>query len=615
MRTRAPQGTATHPEPRSTGAAILRTVLAIDDPPPGPRTAPGRPAGPPRGSVRRRVLVVFAAIAVVFAVLTARVADIQTRNRSRYASLGLDQRLRTPEVAAERGAVFDRSGHELALSVARETIYADPAMIRHPAEAAAALAPLVGVDELALRVRLSQPNSRFQYVARTVEPDVADAVRELAIPGIGSYTESKRYYPSGDLAAPVIGMVGVDGNGLTGLEHVLDGTLAGTPGKKRVERDPTGTVLPGTERVVTPARPGDDVVLTIDRSVQFEAEQALVEQVTAASAKGGMAIVMDVQTGDVLAMASVDGATDATPTRPSAASSRNRPVTDVFEPGSTNKVVTIASALEAGVVTPGTVIQTPGAIMVDGKRFEDTEVHGPQLTVAEVLAESSNVGTITIAGELGADRFDAALRNFGFGRETGLQFPGEASGIVMARRNYNGTSMASMPIGNGLAVTALQMLDVYVTIANDGVARQPRLIAATIGADGSRVDAAPGYTRQVVSADTAVAMRRMLAGVVTAGTGVKAAVPGYSVGGKTGTARKPPYEHPPYRYVASFAGFAPVEHPRLAAIVVIDEPSGVYFGGQVAAPVFSRIMQHALATERVPGDTAVNAATTLTALP
>jgi cell division protein FtsI (penicillin-binding protein 3) len=328
-----------------------------------------------------------------------------------------------------------------------------------------------------------------------------------------------------------------------------------------------------------------------------------------------MAIVMDIQTGDILAMASVDGATDTDPARPSPASSRNRPVTDVFEPGSTNKVVTIASAIEAGIVTPDTVIETPGAIMVDGKKFEDTEVHGPQLTVAGVLAESSNVGTITIARELGADRFDAALHDFGFGRETGLQFPGEASGIVMARKNYNATSMASMPIGNGLAVTALQMLDVYVTIANDGVARQPRLIAATIGADGERVDAAPGYTRQVVSPETALAMRRMLAGVVTSGTGVKAAVPGYSVGGKTGTARKPPYEHPPYKYVASFVGFTPVEHPRLAAIVVIDEPSGVYFGGQVAAPVFSRVMQHALAAERVPGDAAVNPAGNVMALP
>ena len=554
-------------------------------------------------------------MAVVFAVLAARVADIQTRSRSHYATLGLDQRLQSDTLNATRGSVFDRSGHELAISVPRETIYADPRLITHPAEVAAALAPVVGVDEMTLRVRLSQPNSQFQFVARKVEPDVAAAVRKLAITGISSYPEPKRYYPSGDLAAPVIGLVGVDNNGLTGLEQALDHTLAGTAGKRQVERDPTGNVLPGTDRTVAAARPGDDLVLTLDRSVQFEAEQALVDQVTTASAKGGMAVVMDVRTGDILAMATVDGATDAQPARPAPASERNRPVTDVFEPGSTNKVVTVAAAIEAGLVTPDTVIDTPMAVMVDGKKYEDTETHGSQLSVGQVLSESSNVGTIAIAHQLGATAFDAALRNFGFGQATGLQFPGEAAGIIMLLRNYNATSMASMPIGNGLAVTALQMLDVYAAIANDGVAVQPRLIAATIGTDGRRVDAAPGMTHQVVSAKTALAMRRMLAGVVTSGTGVKAAIPGYSVGGKTGTARKPPYEHPPYKYVASFVGFAPVEHPRLATIVVIDEPSGVYFGGQVAAPVFSRIMQHALATERVPGDAAPNLAGSVAVVP
>ena len=380
--------------------------------------------------------------------------------------------------------------------------------------------------------------------------------------------------------------------------------------KISVERDPTGTDLPGTERTVREARRGVDLVLTLDRSIQYEAERALVEQVDAIDAKGGMAVVMDVRTGDILAMATVDGETKDHAAQPAPSTQRNRPVTDVFEPGSTNKVVTIASAIEAGLVTPETTLEVPTAITVDGQKFEDVDTHGPVLSVADIIRESSNVGTILVARKLGSARFDAALRNFGFGQTTGLDFPGEAPGILLPLSQYNDTSLASMPVGNGLAVTALQMLDVYVTLANGGVARQPRLVAATIDADGSRLDLPLGTTRRVVSAETAAAMRQMLAGVVEDGTGTKAAVPGYSVGGKTGTARKPPYDTPPYRYVSSFVGFAPVENPRLAAIVVLDEPGTQFFGGTVAAPVFSRIMQQALAVKRVPGSD-----TTLAPLP
>jgi cell division protein FtsI (penicillin-binding protein 3) len=504
-------------------------------------------------------------------------------------------------LAAERGGIFDRTGHDLALSLDRESVYADPRVIKHPAEYAAALAPIVGIDEVQLRTKLSQPDTGFVYLARKVEPDVADAVRRLDLPGVGFVPESKRYYPAGELAAPVLGFVGTDNEGLSGLESALDHTLAGTPGQLRVERDPTGTDLPGTERTLVRAQRGVDLVLTIDRSIQYESERALVDQVNAVDAKGGTAIVIDTRTGDILAMANIDGETADGPAHAAPSTARNRAVTDVFEPGSTNKVVTIASAIEAGIVTPDTVLTVPQYIIVDGQRFEDVEQHASQLSVADILRESSNIGTIEIAHELGSQRFDAALRNFGFGRATGLDFPGEASGLVLPPSQYSDTSMASMPIGNGLAVTALQMLDVYTTLANDGVARQPRFVAATIDADGKRLDLPTGTTRQVVSPATAKQMRAMLAGVVNDGTGTKAAVPGYTVGGKTGTARKPPYDKPPYRYVASFVGFAPVENPRLAAIVVLDEPGRQFFGGTVAAPVFSRTMQHALAVQRIPG--------------
>jgi cell division protein FtsI (penicillin-binding protein 3) len=576
------------------------------------RVAAWRPVA---GATRRRLVVILALIVSVFCVLAARVADVQTRSNAYFSALGRSQRVHTVDLAAERGGMFDRNGHDLALSLDRETVWADPRVIRHPAEYAAKLAPIVGIDEVSLRDRLSQSQRAFVYIARKVEPDVASAVRKLALPGIGLAPESKRYYPAGDLAAPVLGFVGLDNDGLGGLESAMEGTLAGKPGKVTVERDPTGTELPGTERTLESAHRGVDLVLTLDQSIQYEAERALVDQVNAIDAKGGMAIVIDVRTGDILAMATIDGETAEGPAHPAPTSQRNRPVTDVFEPGSTNKVVTIASAIEAGLITPETEFAVPQSITVDGQRFEDVATHAPVLTVADIVRESSNVGTILIARQLGSTRFDAALRNFGFGDLTGLEFPGEAPGIILPLEHYNDTSMASMPVGNGLAVTALQMLDVYATLANDGVSRQPRLVAATIDADGTRLDLPTGTTRSVVSADTARVMRQMLANVVVAGTGKKAAVPGYTVGGKTGTARKPPYDKPPYRYVASFVGFAPVESPRLAAIVVLDEPAKQFFGGEVAAPVFSRIMQHALAVERVPSGDGAGAPGSLAARP
>jgi cell division protein FtsI (penicillin-binding protein 3) len=311
-------------------------------------------------------------------------------------------------------------------------------------------------------------------------------------------------------------------------------------------------------------------------------------------------VIEDVRTGDVLAMASVDGGNGAVPTHSAAATEHNRPLTDVFEPGSTAKVVTIAAALEAGVVTPSTTLSVPGSMTIDGTKYEDVESHPTLMTVADIVRYSSNIGTIEIARMLGRDRFDAALRAFGFGVPTGSGFAGEAAGIVLPRNQYNATSLASMPIGSGIAVTAMQLLDVYTAIANGGAARTPRLVDAAVDRSGVRHDVPLAPARPVVSAATADAVRQLLVGVVAGGTGTKAQIPGYLVAGKTGTARKPPYAHPPYSYVASFAGFAPADAPRLAAVVVIDAPQGQIFGGDVAAPTFAQIMQYALTVERVP---------------
>jgi cell division protein FtsI (penicillin-binding protein 3) len=416
--------------------------------------------------------------------------------------------------------------------------------------------------------------------------------------------ETKRYYPDDSLAAPLLGFVGIDNNGLAGLEAGADVTLAGTSGQMEVEQDPKGRELPEGERQVVAPERGADLVLTIDQSLQYEVERVLAEEVEAVEANGGTAVIADVRTGDVLAMATVTGATSTAPARAANALEPNRPLTDVFEPGSTNKVVTIAAALEAGVVSPSTVLEVPASIVVDGQKYEDVHSHPTRMTVADIVRESSNVGAILIARMLGAERFDAALRSFGFGTGTGLAFPGEADGILLPLDQYNATSMASMPIGSGIAVTAVQMLDVYLTIANGGVARAPRLVTAAVDADGNRQETPLGATRKVVSAATAEQMSTMLEAVVAGGTGTKAQIPGYRVAGKTGTARKPPYLKPPYKYVTSFAGFAPANDPHLAAIVVLDEPQkGSISGGQLAAPVFARLMQYALAVERVPAST------------
>jgi cell division protein FtsI (penicillin-binding protein 3) len=545
------------------------------------------------------VLGIVLVTVLAFSAIGVRLFDLQTRDRSHLASLGLGQRVRTVSLPAERGNIFDRSGKVLAVSVPQTTIVADPRVIKDPQADAAKLAPIVQVDQATLEARLADRSSAFAYVARKVNDEVAKRVRELHLVGISFQEESQRFYPNGTIAAPVVGFTGTDNTGLGGMEYHYDKLLTGTPGSVQVERDPEGNDIPGTEHQVAAAKRGEDVVLTIDASLQWNTEQALLRGVTSMNARRGMAIVVDVQTGDVLAMATVDGATGTAPAHPATAEEKNRPVTDVYEPGSTNKVITMAGAIQEGIVSPDTQFQVPPTIRVGNTDFADDESHPTQtMTVADILTQSSNVGTIEIAHQLGKDRLANYLRAFGFGQPTGLNLPGESSGATFDASQYTDTSMGAVPIGYGIAVTAMQMLDVYTTIANHGMARPPRLLAATIGADGARHDEPLAAPHQVVSAASADAVNQMLQRVVNEGTGVKAQIPGYQVAGKTGTARKAPYDTGEYN--ASFAGFAPANNPRLAAIVVMDSPQGSIYGADAAAPVFQQIMRFALTYERVP---------------
>jgi cell division protein FtsI (penicillin-binding protein 3) len=537
---------------------------------------------------------------LAFSAIGVRLFDLQARDRSHLASLGLGQRVRTVTIPAERGNIFDRSGKLLAMSVPQTTIVADPRVIKDPVVYAAKLAPIVQVDQAELEARLSNRKSAFAYVARKVNDQVAKDVRKLGLVGISFQDESKRYYPYGTVAAPVVGFAGTDNTGLAGMEYRFDSQLTGIPGSAQVERDPQGNDIPGGERQVKPAKRGQDVVLTIDSSLQWQTEQSLLHGVEAMNARGGTAVVVDVQTGDVLAMATVDGATDIEPAQPAAATEKNRPVSDVYEPGSTNKVITMAGAIQEGLVTPDTQFDNVGqSINVGGYDFDDAEEHPSSMTASDILAYSSNVGTITIAKQLGATRLSHYLDAFGFGQPTGLDLPGEERGTSFEMpRDYTDASIGSVPIGYGIAVTAMQMLDVYTTIANHGMARPPRLVAATIDADGTRHEAPLPKPHQVVSAATADAVNGMLQKVVAYGTGTKAQIDGYPVAGKTGTAAKAPYDSEEYN--ASFAGFAPAGDPKLAAIVVMDSPQGSIFGADAAAPVFQEIMRFALTYERVP---------------
>jgi cell division protein FtsI (penicillin-binding protein 3) len=556
-------------------------------------------------TTRRRIVAMLLVTTLGLTAVVLRLTQVQAMSASRYEKRGVNQRVRTVTLAAERGSIFDRNGTDLAMSVSEETVWANPRVVDDPAGYAAKLAPILKMDEKTLAKRLSKRPSAFVYLARKVDSATAEEVRRLQLPGVDFVPESKRFYPSGSLAGPLLGTVGLDNQGLAGLEVQHDKALSGRPGELTVERDPTGRRIPQGLSRLQPATRGADLVLTVDQSLQYEVERALVEAVTAASAKGGTAVVEDIRTGAVLAMANVVGATAGSPARPANGSEKNRAVTDVYEPGSTNKVITMAGAIEEGVVTPETRFKVPDKLAVGNHVFSDHEPHPPiDWSVTDILVNSSNIGTITVAQKLGKERLDRYLRAFGFGSQTGVGFPGEASGLLLDPGNWYVTSMGTVPIGNGLAVSALQMLQVYVAMANGGVWRPPQLVGATIDAQGERHAIEPEPTRRVVSTRTAEQLKEMMRKVVAEGTGTKAAIPGYSVAGKTGTARKPLEGARGYsgQYVASFVGFVPVEAPRLAAAVVLDEPTPIY-GGQVAAPVFSRIMQYALRLDRIPPPT------------
>jgi cell division protein FtsI (penicillin-binding protein 3) len=561
----------------------------------------------PMPSTGRVALVAFALMALLAAVV-GKLVYVQGVQHDRFEALAVNQIRHTIPLAATRGSILDRNGRDLALSIDRTTIYADPSLVEDPLGAAKALSPVLNLPVKSLQTSLTK-SGRFAYLARKVDDATAKKVRDLHLPGIAQTTESARMRPSADLASPLIGAVGLDNNGLGGIERQYEKTLAGKPGSIVVDADRHMRHIASGEKKVTPSIAGDDLELTIDRGLQYEAERLLSDKIVETHSKGGIALVMNTQTGDVLAMANLHA---DKPGGPVVESSRNNAVSDVYEPGSVNKLITITGALEDGAIKVSDRFNVPDHLKVGSHVFSDHDPHavvnwGP----TDIMRESSNIGTIMIAQRLGQQRLADYLSDFGFGTKTGIDFPGESAGLLRPVNSWYSTDMGSIPIGQGVSVSALQMLAAYNAVANGGTYVSPRLVRATIDGNGVRHAAPEAHTRRAVSSATATAVTAMLEEVVKAGTGTLAQIPGYRVAGKTGTARKPAPGGKGYlqgAYMSSFAGFAPADHPAISVLVMLDEPTPIY-GGLVAAPVFSELARAVLREMRIaPSSTAAAAA-------
>ncbi|MCB0987275.1 MAG: penicillin-binding protein 2 [Microthrixaceae bacterium] len=577
-----------------------------------------------RQTVRRLIWLVVVTVAAAAAV-AARLTYTNLAEGTEWRTKGIDQRDGLQEVPAGRGAIFDRRGQPFALSVARPDVVADPSIIEDPLATARTLAPVldIPVEEIAAKLK---GDGRYALVAETVSDATAEKItairkaedkaaktrgeRARTLAGIAFDYRFVRYYPAGGLASAVVGRTVADGGvddtgheGLSGIERQFERDLTGEPGRVIYERDASGRPIAGGERQVEPGKPGTDVYLTLDQSLQYESERAITRQVEATGAAAGMVTIMRPSTGEILAMASVASDEDG-----KAHNTRdNRPVTAVFEPGSVNKVITIAGAIEEGLVEPDTVLDVPDHLQIYDKTFRDHDPHPVRAwSVTDILVTSSNIGTIKLARQLGRENVDRYLRDFGLGQNTQLGFPYEEDGIMLPLEDWSGTSIGAIPIGQGIAVTALQMLSAYNVIANDGVYVPPRLVAATDDGTG-RVDTPAAAQRRVVSADTARAVQEMLEKVVTEGTGKRARVPDYPAAGKTGTARIPQgvdasdgYRGADgrYHYQATFLGF--ISGADLSILVTLEDPQTSTYGGEVAAPVFSQLAAVALLRTQTP---------------
>ena len=552
-----------------------------------PRRGPGLP---PTRLVERRIGLLFALFLILLALAALRATWLGTVRSGSLSERAVSQQIEDIADPASRGTIFDRNGVELAVSEDSVTVFAHPFLIDDPMKVAAKLAPLIGLTEDELLRKLSNRKLTFVYLRRKMDASLGEKIKKLGIEGIGAVTEPKRVYPQGYLASQVLGLVGTDNVGLSGLEYARDKELRGEDGERRLVKDALGepVSLVETKR----ATPGESLQLTLDTRIQERTEAVLAEVGQTYTPQGATAVVMDPRSGEILALANwprvdannVDGAP--------AFARQNRAIQANYEPGSTFKAFTISGALSEGLVEPGTTLSVPPEIQVADRTVgEAHDGGGGTKTVADILAQSSNVGSVMIGLKLGAKHFDRWVRRFGFGRPTGVDLPGEEGGIVLRPEHYSGSSMGNMPIGQGIAVTPMQMAAAYTAIANHGVMRPPYIVKGD-----------QPKPRRVLKPRIAAQVSHMLEGVLAAGgTAEEAQVDGYTLAGKTGTAEKAiKGGYSKTDFIASFIGYAPAKDPRLLVAVMVDTPRGDIYGGTVAAPAFERIMEFALPYLKIP---------------
>ncbi|MFL1376920.1 MULTISPECIES: peptidoglycan D,D-transpeptidase FtsI family protein [unclassified Nocardiopsis] len=587
------------------------------------RTAPTerrrrRPAPPPppppllrrtfrRGEPGKRIRFGGALVLAVLVLFAGRLVQIQGLEAEQYAEAAAELRLQTIDIPTLRGAITDANGDPFALSMEVRTVFVDPEEVREDqrdqlVDELAARFDLDG-DEVAAKVDATP--SRYQVVARKVSPGDWQELRELGLRGVGAEVDYQRVYPEETGAADLVGFVGGEGHGLEGLEAYMDSVLAGEAGKRQVEVGVDGTQIPMAGGLVKDPVPGRDVRLTLNRDVQWYVAQTLAARVEELKADGGSAIVMVPDTGEIIAMADYPTYSPADISASGPEQWSNGAVAETFEPGSTNKVITIGAALEEGLTTPETVYTVPYALQYYDQTFRNSSNNGTQrLTVNGIMAQSSNVGTIKVADQVGAGVLHRYMTEFGLGQPTGLALPGEETGILTDPEDWWGTQLPSVSIGHSVTVNAAQMASVYATVANGGVRVEPRVVAGTVDTEGNFTAADEAERTRVISEETADALALMLEAVTSdEGTAPQARIDGYRVAGKTGTANRVNPETGGYDgggYTATFAGFAPADAPEVVVQVVLHNPQGTYYGGEAAGPAFNDIMSFALKTLKVP---------------
>lgn len=583
---------------------------------------PARPAGAahrpvlvaPARRLRGGLLVVVALLAL----LAGRLVFLQAIGGDAYAAGADIQRVVKSPLLAQRGDITDRNGQPLSSTIAGRLVFGEPKAIAKaeckaggkisctPAEIAAKLAPVLGVPAAGLAERLSDTDRGYVVLANDQSPQVGKQVRELNLLGIGTEAAPQRTHPGGDLAANIIGFTDSESQGAGGIELSYNTLLTGKDGSSVEEVDNDGRRIPSATQKRTEPVPGTSVRLTIDRDLQWYAQQQLAAKVAETQALNGSAVVLDVKTGQVLALATAP-TFDANNPGASPAEDRGNPaISQIYDPGSVNKVITVGTAIEAGLVAPDTVLTVPQSQRFGSKTITDSHKHPTEpLTVNGIMIQSSNVGTVQIAEKLGPQRLYDGMKNFGYAAPTGLGLPGESQGLIPEPQNWSGSSLPTIAIGQGVSVNAIQVASVYQTVANGGVRVQPSIVAGTVAPDGAVTPSQAPEERRVVSEATADALLPMLEGVVSAsGTAPKAAIPGYRVGGKTGTSDYYSDVLNGYdfgKHTSSFTGFAPADAPRLVTAVVLQGTGKAgYYGGSTAGPVFKDIMSFALQSERVP---------------